>query len=136
MRPLAVLLAVAGLTACAVAPHAATPQVAAVPGRNYVVFFQEWSAALDASALQTIAAAAGTAAQDPSAAVSVAGFADPLGSVQANIYLTETRAQVVTDQLAADGVAAARIHQHAAGKVPHQLTSQESRRVVISAGGR
>lgn len=104
-------------------------------GQRFVVFFQEWSAALDKPALQTIAAAARAAAADPQAKISVTGFADPLGSVQANVYLTETRAQVVTDQLTANGVAAARITQHSAGQVPYQLTSQESRRVIIAVGG-
>jgi len=135
MRRLAVLLAVWGFAASALAPQAVVPQAAAASARTFVVFFQEWSAGLDKPALETIAAAARAAAQDPSATVTVTGFADPLGSVQANIYLTETRAQVVTDQLTADGVAAARIHQHAAGKVPYQLTSQESRRAVIVVGG-
>ncbi|MGH7085780.1 MAG: OmpA family protein [Acetobacteraceae bacterium] len=103
--------------------------------QRFVVFFQEWSAGLDKPALQTIAAAARAAAEDPGAKISVTGYADLLGSVQANLYLTETRAQVVTDQLTADGVAAPRITQHAAGQVPYQLTSQESRRTIITVGG-
>jgi len=130
MRRLLLLVAVLGLAAVS---FTAQPQAAA--RRTFVVFFEEWSAALDAPALKTIAAAAQAASQQPGASVSVTGFADPLGSVQANIYLTETRAQVVTDQLTADGVGTARIQQHAAGKVPYQLTSQESRRVVITVGG-
>jgi outer membrane protein OmpA-like peptidoglycan-associated protein len=130
MRRLVVLLAVLGIAGCAMTPATATP-----PGRKYVVFFQEWSAGLDAPALQTIAAAAAAAAKDTGASVTVTGYADPLGSVQANIFLTETRAQVVIDQLTADGVAPGRIRRVAAGKVPYQLTSQESRRVVISVGG-
>lgn len=144
MRRAVLLLIVLGLAGCAAPPQTASMQLATAsaggpppgtpPGRNYIVFFQEWSAAFDTPALKTIAAAAAQAQSDPAATVTVTGYADPLGSVQANIYLTETRAQVVTDQLAADGVPPARIHQRAAGKVPYQLTSQESRRVVITIG--
>jgi outer membrane protein OmpA-like peptidoglycan-associated protein len=141
MRRAASLFAVLALAGCAAtAPQTASMQVAApppgtLPGRNYIVFFQEWSAGFDAPALKTIAVAAAQAKQDPAATITVTGYADPLGSVQANIYLTETRAQVVTDQLTADGVPAARIRQRAVGKVPYELTSQESRRVVITISG-
>ncbi len=156
MRRAVVLFAIFGLAACtAAAPPANTAQTggtqtggtgtggieigpppAANPaGRTYIIFFQEWSAGLDASALKTIASAVSAARAEPGAAVIVTGYADPLGSVQANIYLTETRAQVVTDQLAADGLDPARVRRYAVGKVPYQLTSQESRRVVITIGG-
>jgi outer membrane protein OmpA-like peptidoglycan-associated protein len=135
MRRAVVLFAALGLAISAIAPLQAQNATGSSSGRAYVVFFQEWSAALDTPALQTIAAAAAIAAKDPNAPVIVTGYADPLGSVQANIYLTETRAQVVTDQLTADGVNPVRIRQRAAGKVGFQLTSQESRRVVIAIGG-
>ncbi len=146
MRRAVLLFVVLGLAGCAAAaPQTASMQVATTPpgapptgtpaGRTYIVFFQEWCAAFDAPALATIAAAAAEAGKEPGATITVTGYADPLGSVQANIYLTETRAQVVTDQLATDGVTPARIRQRAAGKVPYQLTSQESRRVVITIGG-
>ncbi len=140
MRRAVLLIAMLGLAGGgAIIPPLANAQPANGsangPGRAFIVFFQEWSAGFDEPALQTIALAAAAAKADPSAAIAVTGYADPLGSVQANIYLTETRAQVVTDQLVADGVSPSRIHQHAAGKVPYQLTSQESRRVVITVGG-
>ncbi|MGH7101774.1 MAG: OmpA family protein [Acetobacteraceae bacterium] len=121
------VLGLAGLAFVTVPAHAAE--------QRFVVFFQEWSAGLDKAALQTIAVAARAAAEDPGAKISVTGYADLLGSVQANLYLTETRAQVVTDQLKSDGVAAPRITQHSAGQVPYQLTSQESRRTIITVGG-
>ncbi|HUC16852.1 MAG TPA: OmpA family protein [Acetobacteraceae bacterium] len=135
MRRAVMLFAAISLAVWAAPPLRAQNAATGSPGRGYVVFFQEWSAALDAPALQAIAAAAAIAAKTPDAPITVTGYADPLGSVQANIYLTETRAQVVTDQLTADGVNPARIHQRAAGKVGFQLTSQESRRVVITIGG-
>lgn len=125
------LLAGLALAACTATQTA----VRAAPVPNYVVFFQEWSAGLDQPALQTIATAAAAAAKNPTAPVNVTGYADPLGSKQANIYLSETRAQVVIDQLTADGVAPERTHLHAAGITNYSLTSQESRRVVITIGG-
>ena len=101
MRRAVLLLIVLGLAGCAAPPQTASMQVATAsaggpppgtpPGRNYIVFFQEWSAAFDTPALKTIAAAAAQAQSDPAATVTVTGYADPLGSVQANIYLTETR---------------------------------------------
>ena len=133
MRRIGVLFAVLGLAACTAT--ATSPQAGTAPGRKFVVFFQPWSAGLDAPALQTIAAAAAAAAKDPAAPVTVTGYADPTGSVQANIFLTETRGQEVVDQLVADGVKATRIHRLAAGEVSYQLTSQESRRAVIAIGG-
>ncbi|MGH7057652.1 MAG: OmpA family protein [Acetobacteraceae bacterium] len=104
------------------------------PAAHFAVFFQEWSAGLDHPALATIKTAAAAANRSPSLPLSVTGYADPLGSEQANIFLSETRAQVVIDQLVADGVTRDRIHRHAAGIVGYKLTSQESRRVVITLG--
>ena len=108
--------------------------IAAGPARapNYIVFFKEWSAAIDKPASSVIRAAAKAAQANPNAAVHVTGFADTTGSSKANEYLTELRAQVVTDALQADGVAADRIQQAAAGSVPSIGTKQESRRVTIS----
>jgi outer membrane protein OmpA-like peptidoglycan-associated protein len=61
----------------------------------------------------------------------VNGFASTIGSRQANVLLADLRAQIVVDQLASDGLAAARIRQRGRGPVPFALTAQESRRVEI-----
>lgn len=103
---------------------------------TYVVFFQEWSAALDNSAQAVIANAATWAKAHPDTVVRVVGSADPTGSRAANILLSELRAQVVADQLGADGVDAQRIAQTGQGSVQFALTAQESRRVTISFGAR
>jgi outer membrane protein OmpA-like peptidoglycan-associated protein len=103
---------------------------------TYVVYFQEWSAALDASAQSVIAHAADWAKANPGPSVRVTGFADPTGSKKANILLSELRAQVVVDQLTGDGVDANRIAQAGQGSVQFALTSQESRRVTVSFGPR
>jgi outer membrane protein OmpA-like peptidoglycan-associated protein len=102
----------------------------------YVVFFQEWSAALDDSAQGVIGNAAAWAKAHPDTIVQVVGSADPTGSRQANILLSELRAQVVVDRLATDGVDTQRIAQTGAGSVQFTLTSQESRRVTISFAAR
>ncbi|HTW27119.1 MAG TPA: OmpA family protein [Acetobacteraceae bacterium] len=133
MRRLAILSCVLGFAACA-APGGG-PAAPAAPVRSAVVFFQPWSAALDASALSVIAGAAEAAKQHPGLPITVTGTADPTGSPQANIYLTETRAQVVLDQLVTDGVEAARIRPVAQGSVQPALNNQESRRVTIALGG-
>jgi len=101
---------------------------------TYVVYFQEWSAALDNSAQAEIANAAAWAKAHPDTTVQVVGAADPTGSRAANILLSELRAQVVVDQLTEDGVVAQRIAQTGTGSVQFALTSQESRRVTVTFG--
>ncbi len=107
----------------------------ATPPQRFVVFFQEWSAAIDPPALAVIGVAAQSAKDHPGAPVKVSGYADPTGSAAANHYLSLTRAQVVVDQLVADGVDAGRIGMDAEGATGFALTSQESRRVGIVIGG-
>lgn len=100
--------------------------------QKFVVFFQEWSAAIDDSAQTVITHAADWAKAHPGNVAHVNGFADPTGSREANILLSELRAQVVVDQLQTDGVDAGRIQQQGHGSVQFALTSQESRRVEIT----
>jgi outer membrane protein OmpA-like peptidoglycan-associated protein len=119
-----------------VALHGAQSQAADAPTQKVVIYFQEWSAAFDDSALATIAKAADFAKAHPRLSIHVAGFADPTGSKQANILMSELRAQVVVDQLVQDGVPAGSIGQVGRGSVQFALSSQESRRVEISVGGR
>lgn len=126
---LAAMLLAAGFVA---APPSA--RAADAGSRNYVVFFKEWSAAIDKPAAAVISAAAKAAKANTSLKVRVTGYADTTGSAQANHYLTQTRAQVVTDALTADGVPASRIEQSSEGSVPSIDTKQESRRVTITLG--
>lgn len=104
------------------------------------VFFQEWSSALDSSALSTIAIAAKAANKLPAAPIIVTGAADTIGSGKANGYLSLTRAQVVADQLVADGVNNDRITVKAVGEVAapgtaDTMPAQFSRRVLIRIVG-
>jgi outer membrane protein OmpA-like peptidoglycan-associated protein len=133
MRRLPVLLlAMLTLTACATTPH----QTSSTSDQKFLVFFQPWSAALDQTAQDTISMAARAAGNVPSQPVTVAGFADPTGSAQANVDMSRTRAQVVIDQLIADGVDRNRIRRTVHGATDYTLNSLESRRVDILVPGR
>jgi outer membrane protein OmpA-like peptidoglycan-associated protein len=132
MRRLTALCLVALL---GVALHGGHSQ-AADPAQKFVIYFQEWSAAFDDSALGAIAKAADYAKSNPRLPVRVSGFADPTGSKQANILMSQLRAQVVVDQLVTDGVPTRSIGQVGHGSVQFALSSQESRRVEISVGAR
>jgi outer membrane protein OmpA-like peptidoglycan-associated protein len=109
-------------------------RAADAPVQRYVVFFQEWSAALDDAAQAVIGQAAEWVKSHPGQVAHVNGFADPTGSRQANALLSDLRAQVVVDQLHTDGVTPNRIRQRGHGSVQFALTTQESRRVEISIG--
>ena len=111
-------------------------RAADAPSQKFVVFFQEWSAALDDSAQSVITQAAEWAKSHPGNVAHVSGFADPTGSKQANILMSDLRAQVVVDQLQTDGVDPKRIRQRGHGSVQFALSSQESRRVEVSIGRR
>ena len=109
-------------------------RAADAPAQKYVVFFQEWSAALDDAAQTVIGQAAEWIKSHPGNVAHVNGFADPTGSRKANALLSDLRAQMVVDQLQGDGVAPNRLRQRGHGSVQFALTSQESRRVEISVG--
>ena len=119
------------LTMAALGANAADP-----PTQKFVVFFQEWSAAIDEPAQTVVKQAAAFAKANAGKPVRVNGFADPTGSKQANTLMSDLRAQVVADLLVSDGVDAKRIRQRGRGPVQFALSSQESRRVEISVGGR
>jgi outer membrane protein OmpA-like peptidoglycan-associated protein len=114
---------------------AACTTTASTPPHKILVFFQEWSAAIDAPASSAITAAAQWAKDHPTDAIKVTGYADPTGSVAANDYMSRTRAQVVADQLVTDGIDRSRIVIGAQGATGFTQTSQESRRVEIAIGG-
>ena len=114
---------------------AVTFSVSAITGAwaqqpTYLVFFQQWSAAIDDSAQSVINQAADWMKSHPGRA-RVIGFADPTGSREANILLSELRAQVVSDGLVAAGVPAGRIRKTGKGSVQFAGSSQEARRVEI-----
>lgn len=97
-----------------------------------VVFFPDWSGAIDNAANRVIGQAA-TLAKTTQGTVTVTGYADSTGSTQANIYLTQLRAQRVIDGLEADGVPSSRLKLVAAGK--QEEAGVASRRVEIAISG-
>lgn len=128
MRRFAVLSLLIALAACAsVAPYSGV--------HRHLVFFQEWSANLDAEAQGAVDAAAAIVKAHPGVPVSVIGYADPEGSPQANIEISRLRAQVVVDALVKDGVPAEQITRQAKGATSFVNTSQESRRVEVVVNG-
>jgi outer membrane protein OmpA-like peptidoglycan-associated protein len=127
MRRLGILI----LLLCAVT---GTAGAADVPQQKFVVYFQEWSAAMDDNAQAVITHAAEWVKSHPGNVAHVNGFADPTGSKAANILMSDLRAQVVVDQLVTDGVDPRMVNQRGHGSVQFALNSQESRRVEISVG--
>ena len=111
-------------------------QAAEPPTRKFVVFFQEWSVAIDDAAESVISQAATFARDNPNRPVRVTGFADPTGTRKSNILLSELRAQRVADYLMQDGVPEMWIKMRGKGPVLYAISSVESRRVEISIQGK
>lgn len=99
--------------------------------RKFVIFFQEWSAALEDAALAVITEAAHLALETNRGIVRVTGFADPNGGRQSNVLLSQLRAQRVVDHLLEEGLHASRVAQSGRGPVKFAILAQESRRVEI-----
>jgi outer membrane protein OmpA-like peptidoglycan-associated protein len=121
--------------ACLLLVMVAACTTTAPPPHRILVFFKEWSAAIDPPADGAITQAAQWAKDHPADAIRVTGYADTTGSATANDYMSRTRAQVVADQLVTDGVDRSRIVVGAQGATSFTMTSQESRRVEIAIGG-
>ena len=79
------------------------------PGPSFLVFYTPFSANLDTEASRIVGEAAKAALAEPSRRVYVLGYADRIGSTEANRTLTKLRAEVVRDTLVADGVPSGRI---------------------------
>lgn len=101
--------------------------------REFTVFFPERSAALDEPAHQVIAGAARQAQQDLAAPVNVVGYTDSAGSPQADVILSQRRAQAVAGALVADGVSSSRLVRTGRGQTGGD-PGLASRRVDITIG--
>jgi outer membrane protein OmpA-like peptidoglycan-associated protein len=121
------------MSAAALLCLAGTPAALAQTAPGYIVFFPEWSAALDDSARAVIAHAAAAASKTPAAPVVITGYADHKGSPEANADLSQLRAQVVWDGLQAGGVATTRMKIIAAGR--QAAAGLMDRRVEVDIGG-
>ena len=127
-RFLSVLAVGSALGAAACAPK---PVVDAPP--KSVVFFTNFSADLDGPAQQVIEHVSADALANPRRTVYVEGYANAVGSAEANQKLSDLRAQVVVDGLVAHGVPRTRIvlrPRGATGADP----GLERRRVDVSFG--
>lgn len=128
MRRFAAIFLLITLAACAKAPD---------PGvHRHLVFFQEWSANLDAEAMDAVNAAAAIVKRHPGVPITVIGFADPEGIPKANRDISHARAQMVTEALVKAGVPTAQITPAAKGATAFVSTPLESRRVEIMVNGR
>jgi outer membrane protein OmpA-like peptidoglycan-associated protein len=104
--------------------------------RRFVVFFKPGSVELDAAARGVAAGAAGLALRRPDQPVTIAAYADPEGTPEANAALIRARGQAVFDALVKAGLPPTRIARREVGEVAYQMDAQESRRAVVTIGGR
>ncbi len=119
----------------AIALLATTPVTAAFAAQPLgVVYFTEWSALLDPAATGAIKTMAADLATKPGT-ITVTGYADTVGSNEANDLMSKLRAQIVIDELKADGVAASRLKRADKGATPDIGGLNESRRVLVSLDG-
>lgn len=111
---------------------AATPAPNAPHGseRAFVVFFEEWSAALSEPAQAGLNRVAQMALAEPRVGVLVLGYTGPRGSEEANALLARLRARQVADTLIGMGVTSSRIRILSRGPIPG-FESLESRRVEV-----
>jgi outer membrane protein OmpA-like peptidoglycan-associated protein len=107
-------------------PAAGGPEI----GR-YLVYFNEFSAYLSPDAQNVVAEAARFAKENGARAIRVEGRASATGSEAANQHLTETRTQIVYDELAKDGIAPSIIQQQPLGQTTTTDVSVMDRRVDI-----
>ena len=98
---------------------------------RYLVYFNDFSAYLSSDAQNVVATAAQRVKETGVKAVRVEGRASATGSPAANQALTETRTQVVYDQLQKDGVNPTTIQQQPLGQTTTTDTSVMDRRVDI-----
>ncbi len=131
------LLLVLTVLACPIGVRAQTGPAAASPAETsagvprYLVYFTEFSAYLSPRAKKIIADAARRAKETDAKTITVQARASATGTVQTNKYLAMTRASIVADQLAADGVAPAMVEQEPIGQTGSSDPSVFNRRVDI-----
>ena len=123
---------VVGTLLLAVVTAGCARQVVDTPPKS-VVFFNAFSASLDAPAQGVIREFVADAKTAPLRPVLVLGYADSAGSPEANRMLSALRAKVVADELVAGGIAPNRITQRPRGPTDTD-PGIESRRVELQLG--
>jgi outer membrane protein OmpA-like peptidoglycan-associated protein len=118
------LLLVVGCAPMQPAPNGAEAE-------RYLVYFNEFSADLSDDARNVINTAAQRARETGVKAVRIEGRASATGSPAANQHLTETRTQVVYDELQKDGINPAIMQQQPLGQTTTSDISVMDRRVDI-----
>jgi outer membrane protein OmpA-like peptidoglycan-associated protein len=116
-------------TAPAPAPASAGPPGASLP--RYLVYFNEFSAYLSPRSKTIIARVAKQAQREGVKKIIVQARASATGTVVTNKYLAMTRASIVADELASDGVSPATIEQEPIGQTGSGDPSVFNRRVDI-----
>ena len=126
------LLLLAATSAYPTGAHAQTNSVAeakTIP--RYLVYFDEFSAYLSPESKAKIALVAKQAKAAGIKMITVQARASATGTVQTNKYLAMTRASIVADELAADGIAPTMIEQEPIGQTGSSDPSVFNRRVDI-----
>ena len=98
---------------------------------RYLVYFNEFSAYLSPESKKKIALVAKQAKTGGIKSITVQARASATGTVQTNKYLAMTRASIVADELAADGIAPSMIQQEPIGQTGSSDSSVFNRRVDI-----
>ncbi|HSA80001.1 MAG TPA: OmpA family protein [Geminicoccaceae bacterium] len=101
----------------------------------YVIFFEPGSDELDPDAMNVITRAVWAARIGEPGAIAVTGYADPSGEADANLALSQRRAQAVAEALRGAGVAAASDLRVAARGADVGASGPRARRVEITFGG-
>jgi outer membrane protein OmpA-like peptidoglycan-associated protein len=120
---------------------AGVTEVALDGRRNFVVTFALGSSQLSAEAKKVLAEVAAVQMQAHAPVVSVAGFTDTLGNVDANVKLARHRADAVTVELTRLGVNPALISEAALGEsklavdTKDNVAEAKNRRVEITLAG-
>lgn len=81
------------------------------PGRQYVVFFGQGSATLDATGQSVVSRVAKKAKKYSDRVVDIEGYARQNGDLSTESLLAAKRARAVAEQLVADGVDESRIRE-------------------------
>jgi peptidoglycan-associated lipoprotein len=98
---------------------------------RFLVFFDEFSANLTPEAHKVVADAVRRVRETATRSVRIEARASATGSPTANQRLAETRSQVVADELQADGISPAMLHQVPIGQTGSGDPTVAERRVDI-----